>query len=193
MDRRILKTRKIIKDSFIKLVDEIGFEKITVKNLTDMANINRGTFYLHYKDKYDFLEQSQNEVIEEMKNIIAPACNEIKTLLSLNNEVDIKPFLIELYTYLGKNSELLSAMLKCNNSLFIDEFKKMIQAYVGEIICNNKYINEKVKNKYLVEVIALIHIGVIEKWIDEGKVESPNEIATMLSVIINNLIKTLSS
>lgn len=54
-DRRIVRTKKDIKETFISLLEEKGFEKISVSDLTEHANINRGTFYLHYQDKYDLL------------------------------------------------------------------------------------------------------------------------------------------
>ena len=60
LDLRITKTDKIIKDAFLELADNIGFEKITVINLTKKAMISRTTFYSHYKDKYDLLEKFEN-------------------------------------------------------------------------------------------------------------------------------------
>ena len=45
-------TKQAIKNAFIQQVEEVGFERVTVKNLALVAEINRGTFYLHYSDKY---------------------------------------------------------------------------------------------------------------------------------------------
>lgn len=49
-------TKQAIKIAFIQQVEEVGFERVTVKNLAFVAEINRGTFYLHYSDKYDVME-----------------------------------------------------------------------------------------------------------------------------------------
>ncbi|WP_374963170.1 TetR/AcrR family transcriptional regulator [Lysinibacillus sp. RS5] len=43
-------TKSAIKNALIIQIEEVGFERVTVKNLASTANINRGTFYLHYKD-----------------------------------------------------------------------------------------------------------------------------------------------
>ena len=51
-DRRVRKTRSAIKSSFIELLNEKELEKITIQDIADRADINRGTFYLHYEDKY---------------------------------------------------------------------------------------------------------------------------------------------
>lgn len=66
LDLRIKRTQNAIKDSFFKLIGEIGFEKISVKNLTEDAMISRNTFYLHYSDKYDLLKKICDEMIRNL-------------------------------------------------------------------------------------------------------------------------------
>ena len=51
-DRRIRKTRAVLKSSLLSLMKEKSVKHITVKELCDKADINRGTFYLHYTDIY---------------------------------------------------------------------------------------------------------------------------------------------
>ena len=64
LDRRTRKTRKAISDAFWKLMQEKDFEDITINDITETADIHRATFYLHYQDKYDWLEKSISENIE---------------------------------------------------------------------------------------------------------------------------------
>jgi AcrR family transcriptional regulator len=56
-DPRILRTRKLIMDSFITLSGEKEFKDITIKDITTEAMVNRATFYYHFEDKYDLLEK----------------------------------------------------------------------------------------------------------------------------------------
>ena len=56
MDRRVAKTRKLILNAFLKLLKEKGFEKITIQDIADEADINRGTVYLHFEDKYHLMD-----------------------------------------------------------------------------------------------------------------------------------------
>lgn len=60
-DLRVVKTRLAIQSRFLDLLLKKNFNELTVKDITSAANIGRGTFYLHYQDKYDLLEK----VIEE--------------------------------------------------------------------------------------------------------------------------------
>lgn len=62
-DPRILRTRKLIMDSFIELSGKKEFKDITVKDITTEAMINRATFYYHFEDIYDLLEKVLSEVL----------------------------------------------------------------------------------------------------------------------------------
>ncbi|SDN34773.1 TetR/AcrR family transcriptional regulator [Bacillus sp. OK048] len=62
-DPRVLRTRKLIMDSFIELSDKKEFKDITVKDITTEAMINRATFYYHFQDIYDLLEKVLSEVL----------------------------------------------------------------------------------------------------------------------------------
>ena len=64
-DRRVKKTKKILKQALARLLLEKDLKDITVKELTTIADVNRGTFYLHYKDVYDLYEQLENETLNE--------------------------------------------------------------------------------------------------------------------------------
>ncbi|HHY73680.1 MAG TPA: TetR/AcrR family transcriptional regulator [Bacillus bacterium] len=62
-DPRVLRTRKLIMDSFINLSGQKEFKDITVKDITTEAMINRATFYYHFEDIYDLLEKVLSEVL----------------------------------------------------------------------------------------------------------------------------------
>ena len=62
-DPRVLRTRKLIMDSFIELSGEKEFKSITVKDITSFAMINRATVYYHFEDIYDLLEKALSEVL----------------------------------------------------------------------------------------------------------------------------------
>ncbi|WP_045519575.1 TetR/AcrR family transcriptional regulator [Neobacillus niacini] len=62
-DPRILRTRRLIMDSFIELSAKKEFKDITVKDITTEAMINRATFYYHFEDIYDLLEKALSEVL----------------------------------------------------------------------------------------------------------------------------------
>lgn len=62
-DPRVVRTRKLIMDSFIELSGKKEFKDITIKDITTEAMINRATFYYHFEDIYDLLEKALSEVL----------------------------------------------------------------------------------------------------------------------------------
>lgn len=65
-DLRYIKTERAIREAFFALLEEGEFEKITVKDITERALINRNTFYLHYRDKFDLINSILIGFIEEL-------------------------------------------------------------------------------------------------------------------------------
>lgn len=66
IDLRVVKTRKAIKESFIRLIQTKSYERITVQDIADEALINRNTFYLHYLDKPDLMDKLCMETAEKL-------------------------------------------------------------------------------------------------------------------------------
>lgn len=63
VDLRIKRTQKSIKNAFYELIEEKGFDHISVKDITERAMISRNTFYLHYNDKFDLLNKVCDELV----------------------------------------------------------------------------------------------------------------------------------
>lgn len=64
-DRRTQYTDSIIRDTYLEMLHEMPFTKITIKDLCIRADINRGTFYLHYPDMLALRQSIENEVIQK--------------------------------------------------------------------------------------------------------------------------------
>ena len=70
VDRRVRKTKKILRECLTQLLKEKKIQDITVRELTEMADLNRGTFYLHYKDVFDLLEQTEEELLTAFRQLL---------------------------------------------------------------------------------------------------------------------------
>ena len=113
-DLRVRKTKEAIRRTFEDMICEMDYEKITVKELTDRAMINRKTFYLHYETLDDLLEELQQEIVDSFtsQNI------SYKSMADINR---IKVVLVEkkktnkwLAEQLGKDAATISKW--CTNS-----------------------------------------------------------------------------
>lgn len=84
-DLRIKRTQRAIKDAFYSLVEEKGFEHITVKDITERAMISRNTFYLHYTDKYDLLNRQCDDL---MRTLFFKVGKQLRTVKRTDFTVD---------------------------------------------------------------------------------------------------------
>jgi AcrR family transcriptional regulator len=66
IDRRVQRTQQLLKQAFLEVVSEKGFAAISIQDITDRANVNRGTFYAHFPDKYALLEAVISEKLQEV-------------------------------------------------------------------------------------------------------------------------------
>ena len=66
MDLRVIKTKQSIKKAFLELRKKKSIEKITVRELSEIAMINKATFYLHYSDIYELADEVENNTIQEI-------------------------------------------------------------------------------------------------------------------------------
>lgn len=69
-DRRVRKTKKALREALAELMMEKELRNITIRELSDTADVHRATFYAHYNDIYDLYEQLENAVVDEMGVII---------------------------------------------------------------------------------------------------------------------------
>ena len=184
IDRRIRRTKKAIRDALVSLIEEKGFDALSVKDITTRANINRGTFYLHYKDKYDLLDQTLEEVTQDIENILL----EIASLSGIDVVNDHLPLaiVIKLFEYFKANARLMQAILatKGNNALQT-QIKKTMWHHVFEKNSATLIKKEKllVPAEYLISYIAAAHFGVVQEWLDRGCRETPEEMARILTSI----------
>ena len=112
-DERVIKTKKLIKSALSELIQEKGFDHVSITDLTQRANINRGTFYLHYQDKYDLLEKFENEVLDDINTNAENFIKSIKDIDFLGEDFsnEIKPFINKVFTYIKENYIIMKVIL----------------------------------------------------------------------------------
>lgn len=181
-DRRILRTKAVIRGALTELIEEKGFEALTVKDITTRANINRGTFYLHYRDKYDLLEQSEQELIEGMVAIIRTIRPfNLDELLARDEPV---PQIVDMIEYMNGQADFLKTILgPKGDPAFHSLVRSMMSKYLFEknIVPLIKKENALVPTEYLVAYISSAHLGIIQEWLAQGRKESPRELALIMT------------
>ncbi len=174
MDRRIRKTRKAINDACWKLMCEKDFEDITINDITNAADIHRATFYLHYQDKYDWLERSITELLQRLVERNA------NDFLITDNKTE-KSF-IGTFQYFDEHFELYSIMLNNKGTLFFQKrFKELI---IQQIMRRNSITpGDSPDFDFAVQFAASATVGCIEWWIQNNRPLSAEQMAQHMADI----------
>ncbi|WP_033168038.1 TetR/AcrR family transcriptional regulator [Clostridium sp. KNHs205] len=173
-DLRIIKTRKLIRDAFVKLIDVKGFNGITINNIADMAMINRSTFYLHYTDKYDLLHQTMEEAIQNILQMVAPEAHIIDGKLEYDSFVQNISSILKtvendalLYKIILNDKEMSEISKKFENALI----EKLDISFTGHIL---------ISRDLFLELIASLYMSAIKWWLNNDMKYSSNFIAEQL-------------
>lgn len=97
-------TNQKIKKTFLYLLQTNKFYKLTINQICDSANISRITFYRHYSDKFELLEDVNNDKINVLQNYIKQRLH----------EKDISRILLQMTKFLEKDAEDLQQLFKIN-------------------------------------------------------------------------------
>ena len=179
-DRRIVKTKRQLREGLIHLMEQKSIQKISVREITEYVDMNRGTFYLHYKDINDMVDKIEDEVFSDFDTMLNS-----RTLAQLDN----KPLLLleDVFGYLADNARLASAFLGPNGDIaFLERLKDLVK---GRCISawTEAFHDEPNNNHELISsFIASGIIGMIKQWIDSGLVKSPEEMALLTNDFLLN-------
>lgn len=180
VDRRIARTRLAIQNALVALIKEKGLDAITVRDIVTLANINRGTFYLHYKDKYDLLEQTEAEILQDIQNLFMQA--KATRAEETNGTEQLQQLLIQILGYVKDHAELMHAILGLQGKYsFITRFQRTVEKNLNlEILAGLKVDKFLVPKEYLIAYVLHANLGVLQAWLAGNCQEPPREIARVL-------------
>lgn len=188
IDRRVRKTKQQLQDGFIYLRKQKDLKEITVKELCELTDLNRGTFYLHYKDIYDLSEQLEESLFVSFQEVL-----DKHTITSEYKTIDSpKPLLRDILLLIKDNSEFCTMLLSDTGEIaFVNKLKKLVLDIAFKKCIDLFDFNKKEHFTYSYNFILYGCIGIIESWLLNGLKEDPEEIAEFASQMILDGIKLL--
>lgn len=179
MDRRVRRTKALLLQGLIQLMEEKDIKDISVKELSDLADINRGTFYLHYSDVYDMLGKIEEELFREFNDIL-----ERDLAKAGASPVIPRPVLLDLFIFLGRNRDLSRVLIGPHGDLaFLNRLKELVKEKLRMMMNNAECSVEHFD--YLYSFMVSGCTGVIECWLNQETPASPEEIAGYCSALLH--------
>lgn len=183
MDRRIQRTRQAIMEAFIGLVEELGFEKITIQAIADRANVNRGTIYLHFADKYALLD----ECVETYLQLLYDSCMP-------DGEPDrdqSRALLLRTFEFLERHAAIYSTLM---TSKGVPAFRKKMISLMEQGILEHVQrvqVHTNVKKDVLIQFLSLSVAGLVEWWVVQSMPYTPAEMTDQLMIILEHNLLSL--
>lgn len=171
VDPRVVKTRSSLRKALVYLMKHEKLENISVQKITETANITRGTFYLHYKDKRDFIKSAMNEILDDLfakimvERQISTSGASIQ-VLSLN----------EAFQCIENSAEVFDVLLNNERNDFFygqlyDRLCQEMTEYAKQL--GTEFDDFDVPIKMQVSFLASAVLGVIKSWLQDGMIYTP--------------------
>ena len=158
IDSRVLKTEQAIKEAFMELVKEKGYNQVTVSDICKKSNINRNTFYLHYLDKDDLVGKMLKTAYSTMDNALKDYTIKYKTSMRRISEVQIRWGIRNLLLFMEPDKELYKTfkdiMKVLNSSAVASAEVTAFSEFYQPALCELIYIWSSVK-----EIISALESG----------------------------------
>jgi len=177
LDRRKKYTRRVLKESLVTLLAQKSISDITVKEVCEIADINRSTFYTHYSDHYDLLSKIEEEITEDMNQYLHSYSYELE-----EESIQITQKILE---YIIENKFMFQTLLNKEASPSFE--KRMMDLTQGFLMNNWLRTNDmkREETEYLSSFVISGAIYVIKNWIENDMDQSPKEMAVMINNFIN--------
>lgn len=184
-DRRVKRTKMLMRDALIALMQEKPFSKITAKDITDRADLNRATFYLHYNDVFDLLDELENEVLEGFANMLEEA--EIR-----QDEAWGFPLIGHICDYIVENPDLCRCLLLNPRSVRLANKMAEIMKQKGQKVRQEMGLEvEMHKADYIHQFITYGAMGMVQQWLVEGMPLSKEEMVELTEKMIRPIFQIL--
>jgi AcrR family transcriptional regulator len=183
IDRRKVRTKQLLFDALMSMLQEKGFEQITVTDISNRAEINRGTFYLHYKDVPDMLQQYKDEVYESLKSHVEKL--NILEAMTYADKDEAYPVSVKIFEEFARHADFLAIMFGPKGDLaYATRFRELMASRIYEklkLVPPNKV---SMPQDYLIAYVTSANFGLLRHWLESGLSQSPAQMAKHMVRVI---------
>ena len=176
-DRRPQKTKHALKNVLVDLLQTRDLQTISIKEITDLADISRGTFYLHFDDIFALYQSIEFDVIENITQII-------QTKEPIQDEDELDKIIGSIFEYLTDHIKECDALLRTDSASFLSGVFERNRPRVSET-WEASYGSKEHMQAYSYIFLSHGFAGVLKHWIAFGKLETPRQIAGIVKRLLS--------
>ena len=191
---RVKRTKILLREALIALIEEQGFDSLTIGELTEQAMVSRAAFYRNYRDKYDLVEQIFEEAMSTLFNAIGEFGRE--------HPVDVW---IRFFAQIRQYDRLYCALLGNKGSPW---FVQKMRARLAELIKEHGSLEDPqgsimsahtpqpahpFSDMFVPDLVATMIVEALTWWLEQGQPYTPEELATKTALITSAVFREASS
>jgi AcrR family transcriptional regulator len=186
---RIRRTQTLLREALIELIEERGFEALTVGELTDRAMVSRAAFYRNYQDKYDLVEK----IFAEAMNALRGAVND----LGQDHPAEIW---VKFFEHIAQYERLYRALLGRQGSPW---FVLKMRSELADLITTRGHalhqshasrdVTHTFTDELVPDLVSTMFVEAITWWLEQGSPVTPTEIATRTALLAAAMFKEAST
>ena len=209
-DLRVRRTHKLLREALLVLIEERGFDALTVGEIASRAMVSRAAFYRYYQDKYDLAEQIFEETMRTLVNDFDPLRREVLHSPTPQPTSDFWVKLFEqamhsvpssepwerLFEHVAEYERLYLALLGKKGSSW---FGTKMRTYLAEVI-NARLLTLHLHRKRLADqrvfadgfvaaLLAALLVDAITWWLEQGRPYPPKQAASYCAHLIYAILK----
>ncbi len=181
-DRRITKTKRAIYNAIAQLLVERELENITIKELTELADINRKTFYNYYKDLNALIDEIEGEISAEFDRMIDGV--DLMTCLSEPEKIYDR-----IRITISKREDFYGNLFRMKkNRGLVTKFSDTLIAKTKEVLreeTSRTEIEVDVVSDYIISGM----INVYQRWFSEPKELSMDQLSKIVAVLVSGSLE----
>ena len=187
-DRRIRRTKQTLYEGLLKLMQQKPIQQISVQELTQLCDLNRSTFYLHYSSIFQLLEEMEQEVLQGLHQVLDRF--EQENITPVTNFELSEGAMVQAFQFLSDHRDFCSIVLiDSGDSHFIRQVIEVVRNRCLGLWTKMLENQPDYLADYFLSFVLSGCLGVIENWIKNGLQESPTQVAQ----IVNRFILTGAS
>ncbi len=162
-DRRARRTRRLLKESLLELMEQKHFSEIFVRDVTDNADMNRTTFYLHYTDTTQLLQSMEEDLLAEAQVLVDAHIQETVA------DGTLRPVFEPILDFVVEHREVCTILFENNEvSQFAEHLQQLIHRNGTEVIRAWFQPMDDQQLSYLLRFITYGLIGLIREWFQKN-------------------------
>jgi len=185
---RLRRTQKLLREALIELIEERGFEALTIGEITERAMVSRAAFYRNYQDKYDLVEQIFEEAMSALLNAVGD--------LGPDHPAEVW---VMFFEHIAQYDRLYRALLGRKGSPW---FVRKMRASLADLIKERGHLPHgpdvsgpvhTFSDEFVPDLVSTMFVEAITWWLEHARPYTPKEIATRSALLASALFKEAST